>query len=160
MRPRIWVLRSAALMVSISVISGCANIFGPSGSDSPGDVERETYFLVNSYRSGHGLTELAWNDIIAGEARKHSEEMADGRTPFGHDGFQERIDRIGAVVRWSKAAENIALAPNADEAVASWINSPTHRVHLEENYDLTGVGVAASKLGSGFYITQIFIKRR
>jgi uncharacterized protein YkwD len=145
---------------ALLVLSGCGRLFGPSGHDSATQVEEEIFQLVNNYRSSLGKSGLAWNDKIAGVARSHSREMADGACPFGHDGFEERVAEISTFIPYARASENIALAGDAEDAVQAWIDSPSHRVHLEESYDLTGVGAAANAAKTGFYITQIFIKRR
>jgi len=54
--------------------------------------------------------------------------------------------------------DGIALSGSATDAVDTWIQSTEHRINLEGNYDLTGVGVVKAKTGSSFYATQILIK--
>ena len=86
--------------------------------------------------------------------------MAAGTIPFGHDGFDSRAALIGETIPWRAAAEIIALAGSAAEAVNAWIASAEHRPTLEGDYDWTGIGVAKSTSESSFYATQILIKRR
>jgi uncharacterized protein YkwD len=85
--------------------------------------------------------------------------MLTGRSPFGHDGFHERIDRIkGKVGFVSLAGENVASGPmSAREVVDGWLHSPGHRRNIEGDFRLTGIGVATAKNGM-VYFTQIFIK--
>ena len=102
-----------------------------------------------------GLSALEWNDIIANECRQHSEEMANAHT-INHDGFNERINKIGETISWSWAGENVAYNYSAQGAVTAWLNSPGHKSNIESNSNLTGVGVAYD--GDTIYFTQIFIR--
>jgi len=120
-------------------------------------VEAEVHRLVNEHRIGLGLPALDWNETIANECRQHSEEMAAAHT-INHDGFNERINKIGETISWSWAGENVAYNYRAEGAVVAWLNSPGHKSNIESNSNLTGVGVAYD--GSTIYFTQIFIRSR
>jgi len=148
-------------ILAVVFLSGaCDNIFGPSASATPAEIEREIFRLVNDHRRSIGKSDLVWNETIAGVARSHSRDMADGTVPFGHDGYNDRWALIGQTIPWQSAAEVVALSGSAADAVNAWIGSAEHRVYIEGDYDLTGVGVAKSTSGSNFYATQIFIKPR
>ena len=148
------------LMVVFAWLTACDNPFGPSNGSAPGDIEKEIFKLVNDYRLSIGKSGLTRNETLDGIARGHSQDMADGKVPFGHDGFQERMALVGQTIPWTAAAEVIALSGSAKDAVDAWIQSAEHRINLEDNYDLTGVGVVKAKTGGSFYATQIFIKPR
>ena len=60
------------------------------------DLEKEVHRLINLHRTGIGLEPLEWNELIAGECRTHSTDMANART-INHNGFDERINRIKAI---------------------------------------------------------------
>jgi uncharacterized protein YkwD len=123
---------------------------------SPSDsVEAEVHRLVNEHRTEMGLPTLEWNDIIANECRQHSQEMAYAHT-INHDGFNERINKIGVTISWNWAGENVAYNYSAQGAVTAWLNSPGHKSNIESNSNLTGVGVAYD--GGTIYFTQIFIR--
>jgi uncharacterized protein YkwD len=155
------VRRLALLLVAAFVsAAACDSLFAPSSNDTPAQIEQEIFKLINDFRRGIGAAELTWNDTIAEQARFHSQSMAAGTVPFGHDGFDDRAALIGETIPWRAAAEIIALAGSAAEAVNAWITSTEHRPAIEGNYNLTGVGVAMAKSGSSFYATQIFIKPR
>jgi uncharacterized protein YkwD len=127
-----------------------------NNNGSPSDtVEAEVHRLVNEHRTGMGLPALEWNEIIANECRQHSVEMANART-INHDGFNERINKIGETISWSWAGENVAYNYSAQGAVTAWLNSPGHKSNIESNSNLTGVGVAYD--GNTIYFTQIFIR--
>ncbi|MBE0572118.1 MAG: CAP domain-containing protein [Ignavibacteriaceae bacterium] len=119
-------------------------------------VEAEVHRLINLHRAGIGLPALEWNDIIANECRQHSQDMANAHT-INHDGFNERINKIGETISWNWAGENVAYNYSAQGAVTAWLNSPGHKSNIESNSNLTGVGVAFDE-DSVMYFTQIFIK--
>jgi uncharacterized protein YkwD len=149
---------SALFFLLIFSIIGCeddpatSNINNGSTADS---VEAEVHRLVNLHRTGMGLSALEWNNIIANECRQHSQEMANAHT-INHDGFNERINKIGETISWSWAGENVAYNYSAQGAVTAWLNSPGHKSNIESNSNLTGVGVAYD--GGTIYLTQIFIR--
>src|SRR5439155_15173405 len=67
-------------------------------------LERAAYELVNRHRRARGLAPLALDPRISQEARLHSLAMADGRTPFGHDGFADRGNAIRHVMTCRRSA--------------------------------------------------------
>lgn len=128
------------------------NTINGTPSDS---VEVEVHRLVNEHRIGMGLSALEWNEIIANECRQHSQEMSSTHS-LNHDGFNERINKIGETISWNWAGENVAYNYSAEAVVIAWLNSPGHKSNIESNSNLTGVGVAYD--GSTIYFTQIFIR--
>ncbi len=122
---------------------------------------QEVHRLVNQYRASKGLSALTWNEKIASVALQHSRNMASGATPFGHDGFESRLEEIAKFIPWKGAAENVAFNQGAENpaqaAVNSWLNSPGHKADIEGDYSQTGIGIARTASG-GFYFTQIFVK--
>ncbi len=126
-------------------------------------LEAQAHALVNGHRSAAGLASLEYDPGIAAIARRHSEAMAAGTVPFGHDGAADRERRIGRTVPLAGMAENVAVnnAPAREAArmaVAGWLESPGHRANIEGDYDATGIGVARGPKGAWFF-TQIFVKR-
>jgi uncharacterized protein YkwD len=122
-------------------------------------ISRQILIYVNEYRRSKGLPVLQANSYISSIALGHSRDMLTGKTPFGHDGFRERIDRIsGKLGRLHLAAENVASGPmGAREVVDGWLHSPGHRRNIEGDFRLTGIGLAEGANGM-IYFTQIFIK--
>ena len=92
----------------------------------------------------------------------HSLAMADGTTPFGHDGFSDRVKALSHVMTCRRTAENVASNRGhrdpASEAVRGWLESRAHRENIEGPYGLTGIGVARNTAGEVFF-TQIFVGR-
>lgn len=128
-----------------------------NNNSSPSDsVEAEVHRLVNEHRTEMGLPTLEWNNTIANQCRQHSQEMANAHT-INHDGFNERINKIGETISWSWAGENVAYNYSAEAVVIAWLNSPGHKSNIESNSNLTGVGVAFDE-DSVMYFTQIFIR--
>lgn len=120
-------------------------------------IEEEILAYINKYRESKSLPALQMNAVISDQAFKHSEEMADKRMAFGHDGFQDRvrniIQKLGSL---HASAENVAFGQlSPEEVVSLWIKSPGHRKNIEGKYTMTGIGVAKASDGS-LYFTQIF----
>lgn len=125
--------------------------------DSSRPFEKEILFYINKYRQGKSLPALQMNMVISDQAEKHSEEMAEKKMSFGHDGFQDRVRNMIARLGTLRAsAENVAYGElSPEEVVGLWIRSPGHRKNIEGNYTLTGIGTAKAKDGT-IYFTQIF----
>jgi len=149
-------------VISIGLISIVAT--GGGGGDGEielSDIENRVYNLVNQHRIQIGLAELKWREIIAVQCRTHSQDMAEGRTGFGHGGFSERVGNIRKEITFASAGElvayNYGYADPAEAAVTGWLGSTWHREQIEGDYDLIGVGVF--KNGQGiYYFTQILIR--
>ncbi len=134
-----------------------------SSSVSLASLEQQTFDRVNAYRASRGLPSLKWNESIAEQARRHSEDMASGAVGFGHEGFDARMHQLVKRVMWTSVAENVFMLLNMSDpaavAVGGWIDSPGHRQNIEGDYNLTGLGIARAENGS-LYFTQIFVKSK
>jgi len=157
------------LLLSIAILFVCLQCSTKPPQTTPSTASNEASsspkFIedilenVNQYRASKGLSALTLNNVISAEAEKHSEDMANGRVAFGHDGFSSRIQKISSQLGPAKmSAENVALGNlTAKQVVTNWINSPAHRENMEGNFTLTGIGTAKDKSGV-IYFTQIFIR--
>jgi len=133
-------------------------------------VELQVHDLVNAERQRAGLAPLDWSDELADIARGHSQDMA-ARGFFAHvspegRNAKDRCDETGFFVphAW---AENLfySSVPNptyytqdelAPMAVASWMNSSSHRAHvLSGDYQLEGIGIGMAA-DMGLFFTQNF----
>jgi uncharacterized protein YkwD len=123
-----------------------------------GTLENEVFVQVNNYRKSKGKAPFVRNASMDAEARKHSQNMASGRTKFGHNGFENRVKNIfKAGLSPAKSAENVAYGyRTADATVKGWINSPGHRKNMDGPYYYTGIGVGKNKKGQ-YYYTQLFL---
>ncbi|BBD59132.1 allergen V5/Tpx-1 family protein [Nostoc sp. HK-01] len=126
-------------------------------------LELAVFNQINQYRASLGLPALSRNSTIDNQARIHSQNMAQGRVAFGHDGFGARIQAIAVTIPYSAAAENVAYNQGyrdpATQAVQGWLRSSGHLANIKGNYNLTGVGMAVNSRGA-VYFTQIFIRTR
>lgn len=140
-----------SLLLSVALLAAKP----PVSSSMSADILR----YVNEHRRSIGLKPLQANSYISSIALGHSKDMLTGRTPFGHEGFQQRIDVIRKHLGpLHVAAENVAEGPmSAREVVNGWLHSPGHRRNIEGDFHLTGIGVATARNGM-IYFTQIFTK--
>jgi uncharacterized protein YkwD len=132
-----------------------------SGADFRTQVEKQTFLIVNEYRSDHDFPPLTWSDAVAHEARQHSQDMATGKVDFGHDGFRDRVAHLSGVMSIQGAGENVLMTDNPDDvahmAVKLWLASPHHLKNIRGDYNYSGLGVWQDKDGV-IYFTQLFIK--
>lgn len=112
---------------------------------------------VNEYRQTKGLSPLVMNDVISAVAKQHSNDMAGKKTPFGHEGFEDRIKFISQKLGvFHRSAENVAYGDlDARQVVDVWLKSPGHRRNIEGKYTVTGIGTSMANDGTIFF-TQIF----
>lgn len=130
-----------------------------SMSVGPNDIKRlgiRSLELSNNFRKTEGKSELIWNDALYNIAMTHSKNMAEGKVPVGHDGFNDRLKQVPFFVR--SFSENVAynynMADPVETAVIGWINSPGHRKNLlsESTHCAIGVYVQSGR----YYFTQLF----
>jgi uncharacterized protein YkwD len=130
---------------------------------NPATLEQAVFKQINDYRASQKLPPLVFDNRIATQARSHSQNMANKSVPFGHQGFQQRVQVIGQAIPLRGAAENVAFNMGfrdpATQAVQGWLKSPGHLQNIRGNFDLTGIGVSQNARGE-VYFTQIFIKKR
>ena len=131
-------------------------------SDFQGDVEKQTFKLINAYRDRNGFPPLRWNDDIAAIARAHSRDMATGDVDFGHGGFDDRVGQLKSLIAgFEGAGENVLYTTQLDDAagraVQMWLHSPHHLKNIRGDYNFSAIGVWRSKDGA-LYFTQVFLK--
>jgi len=121
-------------------------------------MEDEVLEIINEHRNSLGLKSLKMNQTILEESRIHSCNMANGITPFGHDGFGARLKRIKAKIGGGGGSENVAWGYHSAQSVVNgWLTSSGHKKNIEGNHDITGIGICRGNNG-GIYYTQIFMK--
>jgi uncharacterized protein YkwD len=125
------------------------------------DLEKSVFEQINRYRASLGLPKLLLDEKISRLARIHSQNMANRKVPFSHQGFERRVSSIP--LRFTSASENVAFNQGyndpAKQAVIEWIESPGHLVNIKGYYNLTGIGVAINSEGE-VYLTQIFVRMK
>ncbi|MCP4440024.1 MAG: CAP domain-containing protein [Aureispira sp.] len=113
---------------------------------------------INEYRATKNLHAFQLSREISEAAQLHSDNIASGNIPFGHDGFKTRATTLLKKIKGKGFAENVASGHrDTHKIVQSWLKSDGHRKNIEGAYTLTGIGVAQSDDGQ-FYYTQIFVK--
>ena len=113
---------------------------------------------TNQFRKSKGLPSLEIRNDLNAIARKHSEAMANGRTKFGHSGYDKRASQIKKIFGACKTAENVAYgATDGKDAVNTWKSSNGHRKNMLGDYKYIGIGTARNKRGVIYY-TQLFVK--
>ena len=129
----------------------------PAPPASATAYDDEILTLINDHRRSIGKPALAKNQVIWEQANGHSRNMASGKVPFSHDGFDARIAAIRAALgSGGSAAENVAMGYSSAAAVVNaWLGSAGHRANIEGNSTRTGVS-AVKSTGGVWYYTQVF----
>lgn len=124
---------------------------------SVADAENQLMELVQNYRRQKGLSEFMVVASIQNAARKHAQDMAQGKISFGHDGFRERVVPLAQGLNKRNASENVAKGNSGLSAILdSWAKSEGHRKNMEGAFQYSAIGAAQSADGNWFF-TQIFI---
>jgi uncharacterized protein YkwD len=122
-------------------------------------LEQSVHQKINAYRASQSLPALALNATISQTARIHSQNMASGSVPFGHQDFDTRVQTLSQTFTFSSVGENVSYNQGYSDPVAiavnGWLNSPGHLNNIVGSFNLTGIGVASNNKGEYFF-TQIF----
>jgi uncharacterized protein YkwD len=131
-------------------------------TDVAGNMDESILHYINDHRRSKGQGTLQMSNVASAQAYQHSKNMATGKTGFGHDGFEQRVQAIKqamGVTYMSASAENVAYGQLSAEAVVKgWLNSPPHKKNIEGNYTLTGIGLYKDRKGV-IYFTEIFLRK-
>lgn len=124
-------------------------------------LEHRMSELVNRDRKKNNLPPLAYDERLADAARSQSADMQQHHF-FDHTSptwgnLEQRLTRAGYLYLTSR--ENLAEAPNIDEAEEGLLHSPHHYENLMAT-DITSVGIGIVKGGPNdvrnLAVTQIF----
>jgi uncharacterized protein YkwD len=121
------------------------------------EIEQQIVDLVNAYRKQQQLKPLEINLLANRIAKAHSQNMAEKKVAVGHDGFNQRADKLERLLDYNNScSENVAMGYlNAETVVKGWIASAVHQKNIVGNYSKTGIGVRISAEGV-LYFTQVF----
>lgn len=156
-------MKHLMLALSIVFMVGCE----ASKDDGKAEVERyvnpvtdrsgalnEMAFLVNGHRTRLGLKPLALNTGMSLEAQLHTEDMAQGRMPFGHFNMSQRCLNSRRALSGGNACGEVVsrFYPNADGAFNGWLNSFNHRDQIEDRrFTHMGIGLAIDPGGMPYW---------
>ena len=126
------------------------------------EIGKKCLELTNQFRAKNKLPPLKWDDSIWKISLTHSKNMGEGKVPFGHKGFNERIKQFPFY--YSLACENVFMCQGyseysiAENAVNGWINSPGHRKNLLSNTNFCAIATYRNSSGA-YYLTQMFARK-
>jgi uncharacterized protein YkwD len=150
---------------SSSTPSSIANSTFSSTPSGGSDFASRVIALTNAFRNANGLASLKGNSTLATIAQTYSQTMAtqDFVAHQSLDGSQPWDRMTAGGYKWTRSAENIAAGQETpEEAVQSWIDSPTHRANLlDPQLKEIGVGYYFLATDTGntnynYYWTQEF----
>lgn len=133
-----------------------STIFANIDNNPDLEIEQSVLSQINAYRLSHHLSALKINPTMSAQAKKHSQDMAIHRMPFGHNGFSKRIKIVASSLdNFRGGAENVAYNYKPSIVTQKWLESPGHKRNIDGHYNLTGIGIARDKQGKIYY-TQLF----
>lgn len=117
--------------------------------------------LVNQERARAGVPPLTLHTELSKVARLKSQDMVDNNY-FAHQSPTygspfEMMRSFG--ISYTRAGENLALAPTVDRAHTALMNSSGHRANIL-NAGYTHIGIGMVQGSRGQYYTQMFIQTR
>jgi uncharacterized protein YkwD len=122
-------------------------------------IERDIFDTVNQYREENTLNLLIWSNTISKQCRYHSNDIALGNIPFGHDGIETRFEQIKHNFPNAAGTELIYQQNSgyqfSEKAVNFWKDNQNSNQTLIGNFQRSGIGVAKSE--SGYYIVTIIL---
>lgn len=152
-------LKYLKFIVVVVALVASTPVFSQSG-DYAG-METEVLRYINEYRAKKGLAPLVLNDTINRAAMEHCKYLGNKAHQLNHDGFEDRMHGLMAVIKpCYAAAENVARGQkDAKEVVNNWLSSPGHKENIEGDFNLSGIAIYKDRDGM-LYFTQIFLKRK
>ena len=106
--------------------------------------------LLNAQRGLMGIPSVERIEALEIESQAHSDDMAMGRTTFGHEGFSLRCSNARAKLpKANGCGEIVAWGQKSAQGVFdAWMNSPHHHdCMLAVKYNKVGVGIAQREDG-------------
>jgi uncharacterized protein YkwD len=160
------------LLLIVSVSCGKSNSSGNGPNRTVDPVESDPsrnesqaisdlLWLINSHRARTGLQPVQRIPMMDFEAKSHSNDMADGRVPFGHFGMNARCQQARQASGGGNACGEIVARGqnNSQAAMNSWLSSLGHRRKIEDpRYNRVGLGVSVSRSNTPYW-TVIFLQR-
>ena len=148
----------SAFLAFLSCISPLCAV-AQSSTAQPTLLEQRIFYLLNQERELAGLKRLEWSEHAATAAREHARLLAKNEKLShkftGEPPLRQRL--TAASVRFTSAAENVALADNLDEAHLALIYSPGHRENML-NAEYSAVGIGVVEHSGKLYVTQDFVR--
>jgi uncharacterized protein YkwD len=142
-------------------ISPRSSIQQASASDSSNydvQAERDLLEMANTERVHAGLAPLKMDHGLVRAARAHAAEMAaQNRLSHQFSGEPSLPQRLAAssLLHLEREGENVAMAPNPDQAHQALMSSPPHRDNLlNSSFNVAGFGVFRS--GHMLFVAQDF----
>lgn len=137
---------SIALMTAVAASLAGMQVARAASGDENGFASR-----INSERSRRGIAALAWNEDLAGVARRHAQRMADENSLYHNPNLRDEVDG------WETIGENVGYGPNVAELHQAFMDSAGHRANILDR-DYTQIGVGAVWRGEQLWVAEVFMR--
>lgn len=121
------------------------------------EVEHELLGIVNAHRIAMGQSVLEFSPVAYEHANAHSDYMV-STGQLSHHNFSARAMMISEQTNAEFVGENVAKGyPSAAEAFSKWMDSPSHKETMEDDFTHTAISVKVDNNGIHYY-TQLFYR--
>ena len=121
------------------------------------EVEQELLGIVNSHRIALGQSVLEFSPVAYEHANDHNDYMV-STGQLSHHNFSARAQQISQQTNAEFVGENVAKGyPTAAEAFSNWLDSPSHKETMEDDFTHTAISVKMDENGT-YYYTQLFYR--
>jgi len=121
------------------------------------EVEQELLGIVNSHKVALGQSVLEFSAVAYEHANDHGDYMV-STGQLSHHNFSARAQQLSEQTNAEFVGENVAKGyPTAAEAFGNWLDSPSHKQTLEDDYTHTAISVKVDENGT-YYYTQLFYR--
>lgn len=149
------------IQTSATNSAGSTNPSTTTTSFSMSADEKIIFDLLNKARTDAGLTKLSSDSNLFKVARLKAQDMVKN-SYFSHSSptYGSPFNMMKTYgISYKVAGENIAGNPSLQDAVTSWLNSPTHKQNILSNsYNYIGIGIEKSDT-YGYVISTMFIRK-
>lgn len=112
---------------------------------------------TNDFRRKNNLNSLELSDELSEIARGHNNNMMEGKTPVGHEGFKDRAKQVKR--KFLRVSENCAMYVGPREHLQTLFenlcNSTKHRQNLLGEFNTIGMSIGKNSENM-WYVTQFF----
>ena len=141
----------AAVVTASALSAAVLAVAGPAQAASA--EESKVLALTNQVRASVGAPALAWDEEMAGIARRWAAKMAADGIISHNPGYSGQIGG-----GWSKASENVGQGPDIDTVHRALVASHSHHVNMVDT-QVTSVGIGVVTSGNTVFIVQNFVGR-
>jgi len=110
-------------------------------------IENDILFYVNEHRKSMGLQALQMIKIASVKAAEHSADMAQHKTGFGHEGFEERVKYIANQLAFNGNITDDSIGiKRSKKALGNVVQQPIYNANSYQAAENVAYGKLTAKM--------------